>query len=150
MSWSSALNISNTASASNAPDIVTGAGGDLLVVWTDSTGWPIHPMYAWHDGASWDASANVSSLMPDRGEYPNAARHGSGFCSGWVQRTDAGTRDVWFAEFNGGSWTKPVSLSNGGQNWFGSCGGGIAVDKSGTVHVVFDESSAGKLHYVYR
>ncbi len=147
VSWSSTLNISNTASNSNAPDIVTGTDGELLAVWTDYTGSPIHPMSAWHNGNSWGASANVAFSVPDRGESPGAAQYGGVFYTGWAQKVDAATRNIWFAGFDGVSWSEPVSLSNGGENWFGGCGGGIAPDNTGTIHVVFNESTAGKLWY---
>jgi len=151
-SWSSVRNLSNNSGKSEAPDIVVGDSGTIMVGWDDTTppGW-YKPMYAYYNGTTWSTAADIATDLPNRGEYVSLAYANSTFYASWTQQIYVGKRQIWMSSFDGSSWEDvEVASTIDGVCWHGATGGGIAVESDGTVHIAYDESTTETLWFSSR
>ena len=135
--WSPPVNISNDPRCSFAPKIVVDPSNRLFVFWHDYSG---HVWYTCRDGDTW----SIPDSVPVNRDiaWPDVAVDSEGRLH--VVWMDYDDYDVYYAMYDGESWSTPVNISNlEGQ----SCDPRIAVDSENRPYVVWEQRSNGYWAY---
>jgi len=147
-SWSSPINISNTASGSGAPKVAVDWFGIVHVVWYEHLSDANDDIYytAKPTGGSWSAPVNISDSPAHNSVSPDIVIDSSGTVH--VVWEEWGKWDIYYvAKPRGGSWTAPVNISNSPGTFsdeFYMC-----LDGSDTVHVTWEEGPWGNAELYY-
>jgi len=150
--WSSPVNISNNPGTRDRPQVVVDRSGIVHVVWTDFTTGSGDIYYARRgsDG-TWSSPQNISNTLMES-LNPQLAVDGSGAIHVvWADSTP-GPEDIYYAQRGSdGTWSSPKNISNSSEC---SRAPQLAVDKGGTVHLMWSESDSnlenGEIFYARR
>ena len=142
---------------SNSPKITIDISGTIHVVWEDTTdgawGTDYEIMYASNSGSGW---TNATVISDDGTNWNDGNSLESAIAvdsSGtihviWYDGTDGawGTDyEIMYASNSGSGWTNATVISDDGTNWNdgNSEYPDIAVDSSGTIHVIWEDTTDG-------
>jgi hypothetical protein len=134
-SWSADLRLTNAGDHSAYPAIAIDGNDNVHIVWEDYRDGDFEIYYKMFDGLTWSADERLTDAAGDS-RYPSIAVHGNdGLYVVWGdKRHGAGTRYVYFREYDGASWQPE-------QEWdftgLGAWVPAVSVDTTGLAHIVW-------------
>ena len=143
--WSSPFNVSHNPGHSYPPQLALDGKGGVHAVWVDDSPKNLEIYYAWRgsNGTAWSGPVNLSN-NPSWSEHVQLAAEQDGTVHVVWSDEAPGQNDIYYTWRNSGSaWSSPLNISN--NPGFSLCPK-VAVDESGTVHVIWKDGN--EIYYI--
>ncbi len=141
--WGNPINLSGDGSNSRVPVITVTASGAIFLLWQDDRTGNYEIYCKLNTGGNWGNAEKISSTVYYAG-FPTVAHFGDIVYAVWEQMENNGY-ELYYSVYTG-VWSNPrrITTSEGmSQN------PSVAVDASGTVHLVWTEDTGGNFLIYY-
>jgi Neuraminidase (sialidase) len=146
VTWSAAVNVSNTDGSSYSPTIAIDAG-TIHAAWYDDTSgnWEIFYSKSTDGGATWSPAVNVSNNLGWSDNPAIVADSGAAYLT-WHDDT-SGNNEIFYSKSTDGgvTWSTPLNVSN---NTGSSYSPTVVID-AGTIRLAWADSTPGNWEIFY-
>ena len=117
MGWDSILLVTpNPGAADSFPDASCTDDSFCMLVWQYGLMSGTEISYASWDGNGWASNFITMGTGMEAHAHPMVSCTSSSFCMAVWEYDDAGTRQVYYSDWDGGAWSAPVALTSGGDS----------------------------------